>query len=106
MASASIVAQACLFILAGGEHTPELRKSTQLRRTRLLFPRNTVQDEGEGGRSAPPKTAQRQHKLGQIWSHSELMSAPTSQSEWPHTIKARRKAQMGPDSLRFGDFHC
>lgn len=50
--STSIFAQACLFILAGREHTPELRKSTDPHGLRLLLSRNTMQDGGEGGSNA------------------------------------------------------
>lgn len=89
-APTSIVAQACLFILAGGEHTAELRKSTDPHGSRLLLSRNTMQDRGDGGATLP-KTAQRQYKLAQIWSHSEFISAPTLHSGWPHHIKTWRK---------------
>lgn len=50
--STSIFAQACLFILAGREHTPELRKSTDPHGPWLLLSRNTMQDRGEEGNNA------------------------------------------------------
>ena len=94
VAPTSIVAQARLFILAGGEHTPELSKSTDSHGSRLLLSRNTIQDGAER-RATLPKTAQRQYKLAQIWSRSEFISAHTLHSEWPHTVKAWRRGLRG-----------
>lgn len=90
-APTSIVAQSCVFILAGGEHTPELRISTDPHGSRPLFSTNAMQEgigwEGRG--TTLPKTAQRKMRTGPDLIHrSEFISAPTLHSEWPRAIKA------------------
>lgn len=84
-AQTSIVAQSYVFILAGGEHTPELRISTDPHGSRPLSSMNTIQ-EGMGGEWS--NAGKNSSNWPRFSPRSEFTSAPTLHSEWPRAIRA------------------